>query len=60
MQRDAYGNPVLYLGGMRLVDHKGDVDITIRGERFAPSIRLQRADMDEIIKFLQQAKRNAR
>lgn len=47
---------VLMLGGMTLISNHGDVDIDERGSK----IRLQRADLDDIIKFLQQARRDAR
>lgn len=45
----------LFLGGMLLVANRGDVDIYPRdGE----SIRIQRADLDEIIAFLQKARKD--
>lgn len=49
----------LNLGGMRLVSQHGDVDIYLNDEydSFTPDIRLQRADLDEIIAFLKQARK---
>ena len=45
----------LSLGGMHLVNNHGDIDIYVRGRStIVPTLRLQRADMPEIVAFLQQ------
>lgn len=49
----------LNLGGMILVAKRGDIDIYLPNDSsLIPAVRLQRADLDDIIAFLMRARKD--
>lgn len=50
----------LSLGGMHLVNNHGDIDIYVTGQStIIPATRLQRADLPEILDFIDRARKGA-